>query len=178
MKTIEKITPSEAGLSIKCSPPRAGVDDENWPHILYDVELLRGERSIWKGPYKLGIGHVKTEGYESHPFLKMEHQKCLRKFHLGGSLEWNTLKAETAAALAKIQKVNPKLEDVMHSLLMDCQAYFDALSFEEWCDEFGYNPDSIKHKKIFDECFEAGRNLVRNLDHEVLGGLREWASEY
>jgi hypothetical protein len=177
MKTIEKITPSEAGLSVKCSAPSPGVDD-NWPHILYDVEILKGERSIWKGPYKLGIGHVKTKGYEYHFALSMEQKNCLKRWHLGGGKKWNELRAETAAALARIQKVVPKLEDVMHSLLMDGQSYFDGQSFEEWCDELGYNSDSIKHKKMFDDCCETGRSLVRNLSYEILSQLREWASEY
>jgi hypothetical protein len=177
MKTIEKITPSEAGLSLKCSAPSPGVDD-NWPHILYDVELLKGERPIWKGPYKLGIGHVKTKGYESHFALSIKQQNCLKHWHLSGSKEWNELRAETAAALAKIQKVVPKLEDVTCSLLMDGQPYFDGLSFEDWCDELGYNSDSIKHKETFDDCCEIGRSLIGNLGYEIISQLREWPYEY
>lgn len=44
----------------------------------------------------------------------------------------------------------PKLDDVLHSLVMDAEACNE--SFEEWCANFGSNPDSIKALETYRDC--------------------------
>lgn len=45
----------------------------------------------------------------------------------------------------------PKLEDLLYSLHMDCTGVLDS-SFEEWADEFGYDSDSRKAERIYKLC--------------------------
>jgi len=53
----------------------------------------------------------------------------------------------------------PSIVDVLYCLSIDTQAFdFD---FEEWCDTFGYDSDSIKAKNIYDDCIENGLKLKR-----------------
>lgn len=48
--------------------------------------------------------------------------------------------------------VNPELIDVLHCLFLD--SYAHDVSFQDWCDDFGYNNDSISAKKTYDACID------------------------
>lgn len=68
----------------------------------------------------------------------------LRKgYKQGARYTLESLRAET-----RPQK--PKLDDVLHSLVMDAEACNE--SFEEWCSNFGSNPDSIKALETYRDC--------------------------
>lgn len=68
----------------------------------------------------------------------------------------------------KIQEIakprSPKVEEVLYSLLMDSTAL--DLTFEEFCAEFGYDTDSRKAEKIYNECNEQGKKLKRLLGED------------
>lgn len=193
MKTeIKPIAPADAGLAIViCSGPRGALRDENWPCIEYTVQLMNTRRVlIWEGPYRLGVGHVKPLSYDGlaqHRFnpvlcLTAEEENCSHHWARGVVFKKEPrnmqLQADTAAKLAKLQKVAPALNDVCHSLLSDGAAFFDGMRFKEWAGDFGYSADSIKAKETFDECDKIGRALSRALRRDELSGLREWASSY
>lgn len=44
----------------------------------------------------------------------------------------------------------PSLDDVLHSLVMDSEA--ENMSFEDWCNDFGYNMDSRKALDVYLAC--------------------------
>lgn len=198
MKDIKPITPEEAGLTLAVlSGPRGAVDttkedgnDNYWPHIAYTVELLLDGKVVWTGPYKLGVGHVKwpkehTLNISCSPATRglTADEENVCRIHARGQVLKKTpggmaTEASTAAKLAQIQKIKPKIEDVCHSLVMDGSAYFDGLRFEDWCADYGYSDDSIKAKETFETCDRIGRDLSRALKKETLAGLREWASNY
>jgi hypothetical protein len=47
----------------------------------------------------------------------------------------------------------PEIKDVVYSLISDSNTIeFSDGKFESWCADLGYNPDSIKDKKVFDDC--------------------------
>jgi len=114
---------AQLNLSIVSSAPQAGVDpaeskdSKAWPHIAYTVSLHRNGKEIWSGPYKLGIGHVKAP----KPVIPPTPPET---------------SAKEAAKLASIQGVEPKLEDVVHSLVSDGSPFFYTQDFEEWASEY------------------------------------------
>lgn len=187
MKTaVTPITPADAGLSLSVLSGPTGQVDNNWPCIAYIVCLSLNGREIWRGDYRLGVGHAK-------PFPAYERATDSRRCDFTANEEnlchaWarkpyaqftdKQLWADTAAKLAKFQKVAPKLEDVTHSLLGDGSAYFDAQQFEDWAADLGYDPDSRKAEATFKACDEIGRAMSRAFTPEQLAGLREWASNY
>lgn len=185
MKTeIKPVTPSEIGLTLAIlSGPRGSVRDGNWPCIEYTCQLSDSRRRvIWTGEFRLGVGHVKwPKGDARYPEgITQDELYCLNTVRMkpGAQIADKQLWADTAAKLAKAQKVAPKLEDVCHSLLMDGSAYFDGLRFEDWAAELGYSDDSIKAKETFEACDRTGRDLSRALSRDEIAGLREWASNY
>ncbi len=63
---------------------------------------------------------------------------------------------------------NPKIEDLLDCLFLDAQSH--ESSFESWCDELGYDQDSIKAKKTYDLCIEGYFKLKKALgkDYEAI----------
>ena len=51
----------------------------------------------------------------------------------------------------------PKLEDVLECLAGDAAS--GMLTFEEFCENFGYNSDSIRDHKTWEKCRETNRQL-------------------
>lgn len=169
---VQPSAPAQLGLSLHVvSGPRGEVRDDNWPSIGYNLELWRADRVIWSGPYFLGIGHVM-------PVIPGRFYGYLSDQERGVAERFGKVVAGVAAKLAKAQKVTPKLEDVLHSLLSDGSAYFDAQRFEDWAADLGYDPDSRKAEATWRACDETGRALARAFTPDELAGLREWASNY
>lgn len=54
----------------------------------------------------------------------------------------------------------PKPADVLYSVVMDAMAC--DMSHSMWCDEYGYDTDSIKARRAWMQCVETG-HAVRNL---------------
>lgn len=64
---------------------------------------------------------------------------------------------------------DPTAADVLYCLLSDADAeQYDGrsnflLGFQEWCENLGYDTDSIKARKIYNECLTIARKLHRFL---------------
>lgn len=59
----------------------------------------------------------------------------------------------------------PKLTDIIYSLMVD-SSVLDSSGFEDWCDDFGYDSDSIKAKGIYDACMETALKVRHMIDLE------------
>lgn len=61
----------------------------------------------------------------------------------------------------------PELADVMHSVVSDADTVRHGQTFDDWCEELGYDTDSRKAEKSFNACRDEWAGLVRlgaNLD--------------
>ena len=58
---------------------------------------------------------------------------------------------------------------LLHDCLYSCKSdYYISIDFEEFCSEFGYNPDSIKDKKIWERCLKQSHKLQKIFsDNEI-----------
>lgn len=177
-KNTLKNTLEELGVTMTAFNPRAEVCDD-WPGVRFSIIISRG-RSTFNTAYSMGTGHfpVKdlhaslhhlsariSDGIET--LQRIPHTRFLDK----------SLHADIAAAVQKIKKITPEMDDVMHSLLLDGAAYFDAFSFEEWCAEYGYDTDSRKAESIYRHCDDTGRSLARMFTSAELSQLRDLAND-
>lgn len=64
----------------------------------------------------------------------------------------------------------PELADVLSSLVLDASCWDNARTFEDFCDEFGYDPDSRSAERIYEACGKIWKDL-----REVCG--REFFAE-
>lgn len=66
----------------------------------------------------------------------------------------------------------PEERDVIYSLVADASV-LDSGSFEEWCNEFGYEPDSRSAERLYRECLAIALKLRAALSEDELRTLRE-----
>lgn len=60
----------------------------------------------------------------------------------------------------------PTLADIMQSLMLDAMA--GQYKFEEWASEYGYDEDSRKAFKIYEECLRIGNRVYKMLGKDAL----------
>lgn len=70
----------------------------------------------------------------------------------------------------------PKIEDILHSLIFDQEAMH--MSFNDWCDTFGYDQDSIKAFRIYQDCCESGKKLDILYTREQIRDIKEALQDY
>jgi hypothetical protein len=129
--------------------------------------LLRTDRYTMSVDYMQGIGHVPKfkhkARYTLHDEAYIRHAceaglMCKDPDHL-----W--LKGPAIPP--------PKLKDVLYCLVMDL-GVLDYPEFEEWARDTGYNPDSIKDKKLYKECRQQAlrtRLLLGDANIRLLQGV-------
>lgn len=192
MKTETKETTEtalrELGFSLAVLiGPRADVADNDWPNIKYRVELRFNDKPILETDYKLGVGHVDCQNPKVDTSLagvklrlSSDEESLLRIWQRKPHAQFVSKPtwATVAAKLATYQKVAPSLPDVVHSLLLDGEPYFNGESFEDWASNFGYETDSRKAEEIYKACMEIGRQLKRGLPHDTITKAREILQDY
>ena len=104
-------------------------------------------RGVWRGYNESYYNHIKNKNLTENGYME----------------------------LVKMSKaVEPKIKDVLYSLASDSDAL--EYQFSEWCDNLGYDLDSIEAKKIYESCQENGFKLKRlGLD---IAELQEFFQDY
>lgn len=81
-----------------------------------------------------------------------------------------------ARCLANSRPVQPHAASVLHCLILVSSA--EMLSFDQWCEEFGFSNDSRQAERTFDQCREQTRKLRRVINPDVFEQLREALQDY
>lgn len=80
-------------------------------------------------------------------------------------------------AFEKVAKpVAPHIADLAYSWLLDGEAIDE--SFNDWCANFGSDPDSIKALNTYRACCETGEKLRKMFTREQLQALRDALQDY
>ncbi len=154
--------------------------DKGWPCVHYEVTLSRNGCEIWSGPYYIGIGNIRPISARAPSTLTSTEASLYDAWKKAPHRDY-LLKDELASMVGKVAaqvRYTPSISDIMHNLLMSGSAYFEAQTLEEWCSELGYNQDSRKDEKTFQECQETGRKLSRAFSPMELSHLRRAAQAY
>lgn len=69
----------------------------------------------------------------------------------------------------------PQKKDVLYSMIIDDVS---DMSFNDFCNEFGYDNDSIKALEIYKACEEQTKAYYEMFDAEERGALRELLRDY
>lgn len=177
---------AKLGVTMQSSSCLTQADDKGWEHFGFQCSLSRNGKVFWAGPYKLGLAHVNLPPKEadigSYGIMRcIEHNQVMwaLRNNPGAKFlpEFQCHKLRVYQQLAVKQKLAPKLNDVMHSLLSDGSAHWDNESFEEWVGNFGCSSDSVKALKTFEECVEIGRAISRTFHPIEIEEMRETAQD-
>ena len=135
----------------------------------YRVTLTYRGRVILETPFSMGIAHI--PGYERRQRRVIENQEFL--IH---ALETGTVpKYSPAGYMRNSEPILPTLESVVSCLVLDSSA-IDYADYEEWAQEFGYDPDSREGERIYRACLETGLRLRSRIGESRLRKLQEWAA--
>jgi hypothetical protein len=160
----------------------AGLVQDGWPCISYNVALHFKGKPVLETPYRMGVGHVDiTKAAPDAMFMNwsQDEQSMIYTWqrNRGAQFKDKQRQANIAEKLARKQGVEPELADVLQSLLMDGQAFFNAQSFEDWADDFGYDKDSRQAEAIYRQCDAIGRKLSAALPKEIIEQAREFVQD-
>lgn len=180
MSQVKTFRFGDAEFTMDVGPATPSVV-EDWASIAFACSLYAGKKLVWQGEYKLGIGHVDPrKTVPSLMNLTIEERGFLEAWQSKPYANFTNkqLQAEVAAKVAKYTKVRPEIKDVLWSILLDASPAIDREGFEDWCGNLGYDSDSIKAKKIYDQCLDIGFKLVSALGMDLIEQLREYFQDY
>ena len=106
---------------------------------------------------------ARLDGLMSDSKYPMDHWICTLKVPYKDSYSFYYSKG--SGHKGKAPRIVEVLESFKSDLLMDIS------SFENFCDELGYNADSIKDYKIFEACQKADRELRKCLGSKLCDEL-------
>ena len=138
MKTLSKILNKEFDFVVN----HLGLFLTDDLHLhLHDKYIVIIEGQDFE--YSTGIGHrIELDRFRKEAFQKLMNKNPQKN------------KANLYLYIDELKKVSkPKplnIDDVLYSLILDSQA--SAESFDDFCDNFGYNEDSVKHNEIYKAC--------------------------
>lgn len=143
MKTLSKILNKEFDLVVN----HLGLflSDELHIHDKYIV-IIEGQDF----EYSCGIGHrTELDRFKKEAFQKLM-QRNPQKTKSNLYIYIDELKAVSKPKLLNI-------DDILYSLILDSQA--GAESFDDFCDNFGYDNDSMKANEIYKACQKNGKKV-------------------
>ena len=77
----------------------------------------------------------------------------------------------------RAHQYKPPVSDVLNCLQLDANMQENSRCFHEWCDELGYDSDSIRARKIYDHCEEQARKLWEFLGYRTYRELIDEVQE-
>lgn len=135
---------------------------------------VKSNRAEYVTDYQEGIGHL-PEHLRGRPTLNVAEAIAVA---------CETGKARTKRGLdhawnpdAGAQPLTPPtIAEVFCSLTLDGGAILQ--SFQEWCDDFGMDSDSIKAEKMYNACKDCGQFIIRTSGTQGLEKLQELFQDY
>lgn len=183
------MNPTEAlqslGITVDVVSGPTPHNADGWQGIEFAVSVKRNGKEFLATPYRLGIGHIDLtkadpdsvwawkagmDATETN-FLRTWKRKPYANF------TDKDLQTSVACKLAKVQKVQPKAEDVLWSLVSDSDV-LDYPTFEDWASNLGMDTDSRKAESTYRACLEIALKLRNTVGEAGMETLRNAFQDY
>lgn len=128
--------------------------------ILNDLKL-----EISKIPFRIDINQDEWANESSH-WAFIISQKRVGK---------NDYKIKGFFSQGSAIKTRPTIEEILNSLVLDT-IDLDNLSYNDWCDNFGFDNDSIKAENIYKGCKSEHEQMKKFFTQSQLDELYECES--
>lgn len=168
MKSIKEFI-KENGLEMTAVQVESRPDktDDEWQGFHWKVEIKNGDRKM-SIHYTMGLAHCKYQ-----PMNRVELNKHIghyvnRELQVRAieDLEKNLWRMKEYQIQELMQKYGikrvpnaPELSDVLDCLASDSSGVENARDFNDWAADYGYDEDSRKAEKIYNQCVEQRREL-------------------
>ena len=124
--------------------------------------------------YMQGIGHIpKNSWYARNPILR---NKLIMENEIKKITEKGRYSVEEGKYLDKALPA-PELTEVLYSLIMDSDV-LNYSSFEDWAENTGYDRDSRKAEKIYNDCIGIALKLRSIIGNEAIEKLQVLFQDY
>lgn len=158
-------------------------NNDEWQHDLFNVSIIKGNKLI-NTEFKTGLGHRVLKAKQgTYTSLSTKYNKELKKANIEKGLHLITADHYSSTGYKKsfyasgsCFAVSPTAASVLYSLLLDSDCGYEL--FEDFCDNFGYDQDSIKALEIYKTCQKNAKQLTNLFTHEQLEVLRELLEDY
>lgn len=150
-------TLNSAGIKFNIIAAGVGLNRDNWECDGWILKLHKNNNTH-NFEYYTGIGH--------------------RKYPKGFIVD-NTLNPRCIAYEQQNKNKKPVTPDIcgiIHSLNLDSQAINE--SFSNWCDNFGYDSDSLKSLNVYNSCCETAKKYYSVVDRATREQLEVILQDY
>ncbi len=150
---------------------------EKEPSLNWKVTILRNGRAFLTTDYMQGKGHCLAQQVPMSMFGGQN--SVLRDDAV--RLECETGKESHALANGQIISgkaiSGPDITDVLYSLVTDSDV-IEHPTYEDWAENFGYDPDSRKGEAIYRACLETALKMRNAIGEDGLAKLRDAFQDY
>lgn len=143
---------------------------EKEPSLNWRVTLTGGRVAPLTTDYMQGIGHVPNYNALKGPRTTLFNEGYLRSCAERG-------RYGNPDGITRMPLPAPHVADVVHSLVLDSDV-INYGSFEEWASEFGYDSDSRKAERVYQDCMAIALKLRQILGDELIAKLRTALEDY
>lgn len=171
----EFIEKNDLQKTFSVSAPLPVVKDE-WPCIGYTITISNNSKA-YSFVYHLGVGHVKYSGKAPYSFMGeglSKDEECMfytRQRKPSAIFKDKHTEASLATKLAKAQKVTPHFADILNGAIDSIRNYTDAMDFDTFCAEYGYDNDSIKALDTYNAVMNEGKQFIKVFGKELCAEL-------
>lgn len=151
---------------------------EKQPSLNWRVTLLHNGKPFLTTDYMAGSGHCPAY---AKSVKELGGKNCLMRDE---AIRWECEHGRAGTVLngggicnTNAKPLEPKLADVLHSLVMDADA-IDCGDFEEWAEDMGYDTDSRKAEATYRACLEIGLKLRKAVGDQGMDQLRDACQDY
>lgn len=134
------------------------------------VTLVKDGRDILTTDYSAGVGHCPSY-----------NQRARWTLAYAALIEFETDHGFTAKCgsfgITKGKAIEPKALDVIYSLVTDSNV-IDYSGFEDWAENYGYDPDSREAESTYRACLEIALKLRNGLGESDLASLGTAFQDY
>lgn len=126
--------------------------------------------------YFTGVGHrfIKTSNYK---YPKPCYQVSTAHFTKSDNQLINSyFKKNNTIRKPDIYVMQPEIAGVLYCYISDSEAMHE--SFNDWCDNFGYDKDSISAFNIYQDCCKHGKELYSFFPKETIEKLKAILEDY
>ena len=130
-----------------------------WQHFAWSCTLrMPGKRTSLTTSYRMGLGHCRRA---KGPFASQGRWRVHMSRDIARALvPFGRLSLSDCEGFAC--PTPPSLSDVLHALQGDCRC--GDMGFEDYCNEFGLDSDSIAQHKVWEAC-----TVIRSRMRSLLG---------
>ncbi len=146
--------------------------------INWKVTVKRGSRSLTTD-YMQGIGHLPESIQPTYWGKKKYYENELIKFacETGKVGYWSDLHEKVLPNIKPTPLQPPTIDEVLYCLVMDADT-INYESFTDWAHDYGYNDDSIKDKKVYDDCMHLALQMRQLFNDADMNTLKDLFQDY